>query len=131
MALIIDTRFLIAHTFPPSDDERVLIKEFTKKLAKEKLFIPSVVIVEFLKAAGLIMGYEPAKIRIRLWISGGAKIVPIDEEVAFEAGEIALRYRHVPLADTIVCAVAKRFNGKIVSDDQHYNILDVKTVWYK
>lgn len=131
MALIIDTRFLIAHTFPPSEDERLLIKDFTKKLAKEELFIPSIVIVEFLKVAGSIIGSDSAKIRIRLWIIGGAKIVPIDVEVAFEAGEIALRYKHIPLADIIVGAIAKRFNGKIVSDDQHYNTIDVKTVWYK
>ncbi|MCX8188771.1 MAG: PIN domain-containing protein [Nitrososphaeria archaeon] len=131
MALVIDTRFLIAHTIPPSEDERILIRDFMKKLAKEELFIPSIVVVEFLKIVGSVIGEDAARIRIRLWTGGGAKIVPIDEEMAFEAGKIALRYKHIPLADTIICAVAKQFNGKIVSDDPHFNTLDVKTVWYR
>jgi hypothetical protein len=28
--------FLIAHAIPPSEDERLLIKEFTEKLAKKR-----------------------------------------------------------------------------------------------
>ncbi|MBC7091638.1 MAG: PIN domain-containing protein [Nitrososphaeria archaeon] len=131
MVLVIDTRFLIAHTLPPSEDERIMIKDFTKKLAKEEIIIPSIVIVEFLKVVGSVIGKDSAKIRLRLWIGCGAKIVPINEEVAFAAGEMALVHKNLPLADAIIGAVARQFRGKIISDDPHFNRLDLKTIWYK
>jgi hypothetical protein len=40
MALILDTKFLIAHTFPPSDEERRSIANFLSRISKEKLIIP-------------------------------------------------------------------------------------------
>lgn len=83
MALVIDTRFLIAHTFPPTEDERRKIKEFTSKLAREELIIPSIVVTEFMKIAGLVVGKDSAKIRLKLWVKGGAKILPIGGETAF------------------------------------------------
>jgi predicted nucleic acid-binding protein len=51
--------------------------------------------------------------------------------VAFLAGEIALVHKNLPLADAIIGAVAKQFNGKIISDDPHFNMLDIRRVWYK
>ncbi|MGB9727455.1 MAG: PIN domain-containing protein [Nitrososphaeria archaeon] len=131
MVLVIDTRFLIAHTLPSSENERILIKGFTKKLAQEEIIIPSIVIVEFLKVVGSVIGKDSARIRLRLWIGGGAKIIPIDEEVAFLAGEIALAHKNLPLADAIIGAIARKFSGKIISDDPHFGTLDIKTIWYK
>ena len=49
----------------------------------------------------------------------------------FLAGEIALVHKYLPLADAIIGAVAKQFNGKIISDDLHFNMLDIRRVWYK
>jgi predicted nucleic acid-binding protein len=83
-----------------------------------------------LKVVGSVVGKDSAKIRMGLWI-GGAKIVPIDGGVAFLAGEIALVHKNLPLADAIIGAVAKQFDGKIISDDPHFNMLDIRRVWYK
>jgi len=130
LALILDTRFLIAHTFPPTERDREKIREFVARSAREGLAIPSVVVAEFVKVAGRRLGSEAAEVRIRVWISGGAKVEPIDERVAFEAGRMALA-KDVPLADALVAAVAKSTGGVVVSDDPHFRVLGVKTTWYK
>jgi predicted nucleic acid-binding protein len=57
MALILDTRFLIAHCFPRSKEERERIKDFLPKIAKDTLMIPSIVVVEFIKIAGSAVGF--------------------------------------------------------------------------
>jgi predicted nucleic acid-binding protein len=131
VVLILDTRFLITHTFPPSEEIRKKIKEFASKIAKEGLIIPSIVITEFIKIAGHKLGRESAKIRLRIWISGGAKIVPLDEELAFFAGEMALSHINIPICDVIIGAIAKHTGAKVVSDDLHFEELNIKTLWYE
>ena len=130
MALILDTRFLIAHTFPPTERDREKLREFVVRRAGEGFVIPAVVVAEFIKVAGRRLGSERAEVRLRVWISSGAKVAPIDERVAFEAGRMALA-RGVPLADALVAAVAKSTGGVMVSDDPHFRELGVKTTWYK
>jgi predicted nucleic acid-binding protein len=71
VALILDTRFLIAHAFPPSDEERRSVTTFLSRISKERLLIPSIAIVEFIKVAGTRLGAEQAGVRLRLWIARG------------------------------------------------------------
>ena len=88
MALILDTKFLIAHTFPPSDEERRSIAKFLSRISKEKLIIPSIAITEFMKVAGTRLGAEQARIKLRLWTARGAGVLPVDEETAFSRRRI-------------------------------------------
>ncbi|RSN71724.1 PIN domain-containing protein [Candidatus Methanodesulfokora washburnensis] len=131
MALILDTKFLIAHTFPPSDEERRDIANFLSRISKEKLIIPSIVITEFMKVAGTRLGAEQARIKLKLWTARGAGVLSVDEETAFLAGELALRHKDIPIADVIIGAVAKQHKAAIITDDPHFKMLNLKTVWYK
>ncbi|RSN68610.1 type II toxin-antitoxin system VapC family toxin [Candidatus Korarchaeum cryptofilum] len=131
MALILDTRFLIAHTFPPSDEGRRSIANFLSRISKEKLIIPSIVITEFMRVAGTRLGAEQARIKLKLWTARGAGVLSVDEETAFPAGELALRHKDIPIADVIIGAVAKQHKAAIITDDPHFKILNLKTVWYK
>lgn len=131
MALIIDTRFLIDHTFPPTDEDHEQIIRFLKRLKQEKTYIPNIVIVEYLKVAGKIIGLSAAKTKIRIWINSGVEPIPLRQEEAMEAGEQALRTPNIPLADIIIATLAKKYKAKIVSDDPHYKAIGVPTVWYK
>jgi predicted nucleic acid-binding protein len=131
VALILDTRFLIAHAFPPSDEERRSIAIFLSRISKEKLLIPSIVIIEFIKVAGTRVGAEQAGIKLRLWIARGTGVPSVDEEAAFLAWEMALRHRDVPMADVIIGAIAKQHKAAIITDDPHFKTLNLKTVWYK
>jgi predicted nucleic acid-binding protein len=131
MALILDTRFLIAHSFPKSEIEREKIKDILSRISKDSLIIPSVVVIEFIKIAGFTIGLEPAKIKLRLWIGSGAEVTPIDEDTAFLAGEIAFQHKGVPIADIIIAAIAKRFKATVITNDPHFATLNVKTAWYE
>ncbi|MDK2463437.1 MAG: PIN domain-containing protein [Candidatus Korarchaeota archaeon] len=130
MALILDTRFLIAYTFPPTERDREKLREFVVRRAGEGFVIPAVVVAEFIKVAGRRLGSEAAEVKLKVWISSGAKVEPIDERVALEAGRMTLA-RGVPLADALVAAVAKSTRGIVVSDDPHFRVLGVKATWYK
>jgi predicted nucleic acid-binding protein len=83
MALILDTKFLIAHTFPPSDEERRSIANFLSRISKEKLIIPSIVITEFMKVAGTRLGAEQARIKLKLWTARGAGVLQLMRRLLF------------------------------------------------
>ncbi|MGQ9515454.1 MAG: PIN domain-containing protein [Thermoproteota archaeon] len=83
------------------------MKEFASKLAKADLVIPSIVAIELIKIDGSRIGKDSAKIKLRLWIKGEARVLPIGEDVVFEAGEISLQHKKIPLADIIIGAVAR------------------------
>ncbi|RLG51260.1 MAG: hypothetical protein DRO00_07450 [Thermoproteota archaeon] len=131
MVLVLDTRFLIAHTFPPSNEDRKRLKVFSSKIAREEILIPSVVAIEFLKLVGLRLGREATEVRIRQWLNTCARIPSFGEEESFLAGRMALSHRDVPLADVMIAAIAKLHKAEIVSDDPHFFELGVRTVWYK
>ncbi len=131
MALVLDTRFLIAHTFPPTYDDRDKIRVFIAKIRQEKLIIPAIAIVEYIKIAGKRIGQEAAKVRIRAWIEAGAQVAGLTEEMSFKAGILALKNPNIPLADVIIATIASSYNAQIVSDDPHFEMLGVKTLWYK
>ncbi|MEM2927358.1 MAG: PIN domain-containing protein [Nitrososphaerota archaeon] len=131
MALILDTRFLITHTFPPSENIRKKIKEFTSKIAREELFIPSIVITEFIKIAGYKLGRESSEIKLKIWLSEGVKVIPLNEELAFLAGRMALSHANIPICDVIIGTIAKHIGARIVTDDPHFIELDIKTLWYE
>ncbi len=84
-------------------------------------------VAEFIKVAGRRLGSKAAEVRVRVWISGGAKVEPIDDRLAFEAGRMALA-KDIPLADALMAAVAKSMGGVVVSDDPHYSTSAVRSI---
>ena len=79
------------------------------------MIIPSIVIGEFMKIAGSVIGLEQAKIKLRLWMGSEAEIVPVDKDAAFLAGEAAFKHGDVPMADVIISAIARRFKAKVIT----------------
>ncbi len=131
MVIVLDTRFLIAHTFPPTKEDRDAILRFLKKRGKENFVIPTIVISEFLRVAGRRIGKETAKVRIRAWLSSSrVSTFDLDREIAEMAGELALDHQ-VPIADAIIASVAKKVSGIVATDDGHFRKLGVKVTWYK
>ena len=131
MVLVLDTRFLIAHTFPPTEEDRKELKAFSSRIAKEGLIIPPVVAVEFIKLAGSKLGREGAEVKLRRWINTCAKIHEMGEVESFLAGRMALSHRGVPLADVMIGAVAKTLRAAVVSDDPHFFELGIRKIWYR
>lgn len=67
----------------------------------EKLLIPSIVIIEYIKIVGKRIEKEGANIRLRSWIDSGAKVIFLTEKLAFKAGELAIKNPGIPLVDSI------------------------------
>lgn len=131
MVIVLDTRFLIAHTFPPTEEDREAILRFLKKHGKEGFLIPTIVISEFLRVAGRRIGKETAKVRIGTWLSSSrVGAFDLDREIAEMAGELALDH-HVPIADAIIASVARKVGGVVATDDEHFRELGVRVTWYK
>jgi len=129
--IVLDTRFLIAHTFPPTEEDRDAILRFLKKHGKEDFLIPTIVISEFLRVSGRRIGKETAKVRIRAWLSSSrVSAFDLDREIAEMAGELALD-QQVPVADAIIASVAKKVGGIVATDDKHFRKLGVRVTWYK
>ncbi len=131
MVIVLDTRFIIAHTFPPTEEDRDAILRFLRKHGGENFLIPTIVVSEFLKIAGRRIGKETAKVRIRAWLSSSrVSTFNLDREIAEMAGELALDHQ-VPIADAIIASVAKKVGGIIATDDEHFRKLGVRVTWYK
>ena len=129
MALVIDTRFLIAYTFPPSSRDRDALRNLLHRLTREKTVIPSIVLTEYIRVAGRRLGLEAALVKVAQF-QELFKTHPIGAKEAVEAGKLLTRYR-VPVADALIAAVAKTLNARVVSDDEHYRLMGIKTLWYK
>ena len=130
MALVFDTRFLIAHTFPPSMEHRRLISSFLSRIIGEELYIPSIVVVEYIKVAGRRIGIDAAETRIRSWINSGVRLITLDYDTSMEAGELSAKYPFIPMADIIIATLAGKIKARVVTDDKHFRTLGIKTVWY-
>jgi len=132
MALILDTRFLLTYTFPPTlNDKRKIKNFFYKIISEEDVFISPISIAEYLKIAGKIMGLTASEIMIRRFESAGVKVEPLTSEDGIRAGELSLKYPNIPLADLLIAAITLRLKGKIVSDDPHFKTIGLKTIWYR
>ncbi|HVP23417.1 MAG TPA: PIN domain-containing protein [Conexivisphaerales archaeon] len=128
---MLDTRFFVAHTFPPSGDDQTRLNRFVARISGDQMYASSISVTEFLKVAGPRIGKEGAKARMRAWTSNGLQIAPVDEEVAFSAGELAIAFREIPLGDTLIGATAQLLKAPVASDDPDFRKLGVKTIWYR
>ena len=131
MAVVLDTRFLIAHTFPSTAQEREKIASFTARVATGGVLASSISIVEFVKVAGGRIGKDAAATRLRIWKKGGLEFIPVSEEIGFLSGELAQSHTGVPLGDAVIAATARNASAAVVTDDPHYSGLGVKTLWFR
>jgi len=128
---VLDTRFLIAHTFPSNEDDKEKISSFADRHATGDLLASSISIVEFVKVAGARIGKDAATTRLRVWKKGGLEFVPVSEEIGFLSGELGLSNPEVPLGDAVIAATARHASAAVVTDDPHFGGLGVKTLWFK
>ena len=54
------------------------------------------------------------------------KVVSIDEKVALKAGEFKIK--PIPIADALIAASAYSIGAKVVTDDEHFEKLDVEVI---
>ncbi len=131
MAVVLDTRFLMAHTFPPTAGERERIASFTARVATEGLFASTLSIAEFVKVAGARIGRDAAMTRLRVWQKGGLEFIAVSEGIGYRAGGMAQSHPNVPIGDIIIAATAEEVSAHVVTDDPDFIGLGVKTEWFR
>lgn len=130
MTVVADTRFLLTFKFPPTKETKQKIANLMEESLRRGLLVPSIVLTEFIKVSGKKLGEEATLIFLKELTIRGATIVSIDESIATEAGKLALRHWDVPIADVIIGATTIVHRAEhIVSDDQHFREMKLKTRW--
>lgn len=130
MTAVADTRLLFTLEFPLNPKAKQEMRDFLERELREGVLAPTVILAEFIEIAGVRIGQEAAKNRIRLLKERGMEIVPLDEAHALMAGSLLLSNRKVPLADAIIASYVKSGEADyILTDDPHYKTLNIKTKW--
>ena len=126
---LFDTKALVAFF---NDEEGA---EFVEKLLREvdegraEGFISSITLTEIYYLYSRRAGEKVAKERVEQIRSSNLKIVPIDEEVALKAGKY--KVRAIPIADALIAASAYSVGAKVVTDDEHFEELDVEVIKFR
>ncbi len=131
MALVacLDTRFYFAHALEKNPwMDRVLDQAH---LSSSRIVSSTITIAELLSNMGSKIGLETVQLRIRSAKNHGVEFIPLSEDIASRAGEIALRIRDLPLADAIIAATALSLvQGKVYTDDPHFaSIPGIQPLW--
>ena len=130
MILVLDTTFLVLHYF--SDDEGILTKtretlRISRKLGNRAI-LPTIVLAEFYAQTYKRTGKEVADKHFREVVSSGLQIIPLTEQISYQAGLLRAKYQEkVPWGDCIVAATAVQNKAKfVVTEDPH--LMDIKEI---
>ena len=96
------------------------------------MIIPAIVLAEYIKIAGSKVGSQSALVHISELEARGGSVVPVSREVAVMAGNLLLAKPAVPMADALIAATAKVMHAEhVLSDDPHFKVLGIKTLWLR
>lgn len=126
-----DTRFFIEHFYSDEAETRRKTSKRLRELRERKLgILPTIVIGEVIRITCEKRGKEEADARYLSLLRSGLQIEDLNRNVAREAGLLKCRYRDIPMGDCTIAATAIIKKAKVLSDDQHFDIIrDVKRVW--
>lgn len=129
MRYLFDTKALVAFF---NDEEGA---DFVEKLLREvdedraEGFISSITLTEIYYLYLRRAGKETAVKRVEQVRLSNLKVVAIDEDVALKAGEY--KVKPIPIADALIAASAHSVGARVVTDDKHFEGLDVEVVWFR
>jgi len=135
LTAILDTRFYFSYYNPENKAVLKWAKDLVHRAIYGEVRVASsvITIVELYKTMGRVIGREAVSIRISSIKAANISFIPLTEEIAKIAGEIALRNPKIPMADAVIAATAIKYSrGVVVTDDPHFNsIKGVKSLWLK
>ena len=124
---IYDTRFFVEYFY--SSDPKFLEKLKEDLRSVRERMVSVITIHEIYRIDLEKEGGEVAKLRSET-IRRDFQVIEMDYETAIRSAELRAKYR-VPMADSIIAAVAQINSCPIVSDDPHFQkIENLKTRWY-
>ena len=130
MILVLDTTFLVMHYF--SNDEGTLTKtretlRISRKLGNRAI-LPTIVLAEFYAQTYKRTGKEVADKHFREVVNSGLTIIPLTEQISYQAGLLRAKYQEkIPWGDCIVAATAVQNKAKfVVTEDPH--LMEIKEI---
>jgi len=130
LILVLDTTFLVLHYF--SNDEGILTKtretlRISRKLGNRAI-LPTIVLAEFYAQTYKRAGKEVADKHFREVVNSGLTIIPLTEQISYQAGLLGAKYQEkVPWGDCIVAATAVQNKAKfVVTEDPH--LMEIKEI---
>jgi len=129
MKYLFDTKALIA--FFNDEDGAEFVEKLLKEVdeGKAKGFISSITLTEIYYLYSRRAGKEVARERVEQIRLSNLKVVAIDEEIALKAGEY--KVRAIPIADALIAASAHSVGAKVVTDDEHFEGLDIEVLKFR
>jgi len=124
---IYDTRFFVEYFYSSNSKFLENLKEDLRSVRERMVSVMT--IHEIYRIDLEKEGREVAKLRSET-IRRDFQVIDIDYETAIISAELRAKYR-MPMADSIIAAVAQINRCPIVSDDPHFQkIENLKTRWY-
>jgi len=96
--------------------------QFAKAIEQiDKLIVPSITLTEVFKCILRQRGEDPALEAIAHMEQG--KVIALDSALAIDAGQLGIEY-NLPLADSIIYATARKFNGVVWTQNADFKSLE-------
>lgn len=99
-------------------------------ISKNNGILPTIVVAEITQITCEKRGKDMAESRYQALIQSGLLIQDLTQEIAKHAGILKSQHKSVPIGDCIIAATAIANNGRILSDDPHFDIIqETKRNW--
>lgn len=131
MKEILDTRFLVEYFYSNQVDVKNKIAlKLKDMISRNSGILPTIVVVEITQITCEKRGKDMAESRYQALVQSGLLIQDLTHEIAKRAGILKSQHKNVPMGDCIIAATAIANNGKILSDDPHFDIIkEIKRNW--
>jgi ribonuclease VapC len=129
MKYLLDTKALIAffNDEEGAGDVEKILKGVDENRAKG--FVSTITLTEIYYLYSRRLDEDFARKRIEQMKFSNLKMVVINEEIAVKAGEY--KVRAIPIADALIAASAHFVGAKVVTDDDHFEKLDLEVVRFR
>lgn len=131
MKEILDTRFLVEYFYSNQVDVKNKIAlKLKDMISRNSGILPTIVVAEITQITCEKRGKDMAESRYQALVQSGLLIQDLTHEIAKRAGILKSQHKNVPMGDCIIAATAIANNGKILSDDPHFDIIkEIKRNW--
>ena len=129
MKYLLDTKALIAffNNEDGADKVAAILEEIDENKAEG--FISAITVTELYYLYSRRIGERLARERIEQIKLSNLRIVTINEDIAMKAGEY--KVKAIPIADALIAASAHLIDALVVTDDEHFEKVNVRVLRFR
>lgn len=127
MREVYDTRFFMEYFYTSDDKLLTRMREALKGTIDR--YISAITVHEVYNLILAKEGRKTAKSRGEI-LGRDFKVVKVDSDLATQSAELRHKYR-IPMADSIIAATACKLRARVVTDDEHFKLVEeTRTRWF-